>query len=170
MTPSAKVSAMEVRLAGPGDAATAAAIHAACFTRGWDAASMAQFLGAPGCLSLLVARAESNPQGLLIARVAGGEAELLTLAVHPGCRRLGLARALLDAAIAALRDAGASRLFLEVDEENAPACGLYESLGAVVVRRRPRYYENGASAAIFSLALCGAAADDGRARSSHQLR
>ncbi len=86
-------------------------------------------------------------------RSAGDEAELLTLAIHPACRRLGLARALLDAAISALRKAGAKRLFLEVEEGNAPARGLYQGLGAVVVGRRPRYYEHGADADIFSLAL-----------------
>ena len=33
------------------------------------------------------------------------------------------------------------------------ARGLYQSLGAVAVGRRPRYYEHGADADIFSLAL-----------------
>jgi [ribosomal protein S18]-alanine N-acetyltransferase len=77
----------------------------------------------------------------------------LTLAVDPACRRLGLARALLGAAASALRAAGTKQLFLEVDEGNSAARGLYQSLGAVVVGRRPRYYEHGADADIFSLAL-----------------
>jgi ribosomal-protein-alanine N-acetyltransferase len=53
----------------------------------------------------------------------------------------------------ALRDAGAKQLFLEVEEGNAPARLLYQSLGAVAIGRRPGYYEHGADAAIFSLAL-----------------
>jgi ribosomal-protein-alanine N-acetyltransferase len=131
-----------------------AAIHAASFARSWDAGSIAQFLGSPGCLSLLAATAAGQPaQGLLIARIASDEAELLTLAVLPLSRRLGLARALLGAAMTVLRERGAKRLFLEVEEGNAPARALYHSLGAVAVGRRPGYYEHGADAAIFSLAL-----------------
>lgn len=150
----AGLSAIDIRLTGLGDAAAMAAIHAVCFARSWDAGAMAQFLGAPGCISLLAAAAEGEPaQGLLIARGASDEAELLTLAVHPTCRRLGLARALLGAAMGALRASGAKQLFLEVEEENAPARGLYQSLGAVMVGRRPGYYEHGADACIFSLAL-----------------
>ncbi|HSB59449.1 MAG TPA: GNAT family N-acetyltransferase [Methyloceanibacter sp.] len=131
-----------------------AAIHAACFAKGWDAAEIGQFLDVPGCLSLLASTSPAQtPQGFLIVRSAGDEAELLTLAVDPACRRLGIARALLGAAIPALRAAETRRLFLEVDEGNSAARGLYQSLGAVVVGRRPRYYEHGADADIFSLAL-----------------
>jgi ribosomal-protein-alanine N-acetyltransferase len=130
-----------------------AALHAACFAKSWDAAEIGQFLGVPGCLALLAAPRAQAPQGFLIVRSAGDEAELLTLAVDPACRRLGLAQALLGAATSALRDTGSKRLFLEVDEENSAARGLYKSLGAVVAGRRPRYYEHGADADIFSLAL-----------------
>jgi ribosomal-protein-alanine N-acetyltransferase len=129
-------------------------IHAACFAKGWSANEIAQFLGMPGCLSLIVSTTPGQTvQGFLIVRSAGDEAEILTLAVDPSHRRNGLGRALLAAAIASLREAGAKRLFLEVDEANAPARGLYQSLGAVAVGRRPRYYEHGADADIFSLAL-----------------
>jgi ribosomal-protein-alanine N-acetyltransferase len=94
-----------------------------------------------------------SPQGFVIVRSAGDEAEILTLAVDPSHRRQGLARTLLIAAVTALRTAGAKRLFLEVDEANVAARDLYRSLGAVAVGRRPRYYEHGADADIFSLAL-----------------
>jgi ribosomal-protein-alanine N-acetyltransferase len=144
----------EIRAASSADASALAAIHAACFAKGWDAAEIAQFLGVPGCLALVVSPSPAQaPQGFLIVRSAGDEAELLTLAVDPACRRLGLASALLAAATEALRGAGSKRLFLEVDEGNSAARGLYQSLGAVVVGRRPRYYEHGADADIFSLAL-----------------
>ena len=131
-----------------------AAIHAVCFAKGWDAAEIGQFLGVPGCLALVASTSAAQaPQGFLIVRSAGDEAELLTLAVDPACRRLGLASALLAAATRALRGAGSKRLFLEVDQGNSAARGLYQSLGAIVVGRRPRYYEHGADADIFSLAL-----------------
>jgi [ribosomal protein S18]-alanine N-acetyltransferase len=145
---------IEIRAAYAADASALAAIHAACFAKGWDAAEIGQFLGVPGCLALVASASPAQaPQGFLIVRSAGDEAELLTLAVDPACRRLGLASALLAAAMGALRGAGSKRLFLEVDQGNSAARGLYQSLGAVAVGRRPRYYEHGADADIFSLAL-----------------
>jgi ribosomal-protein-alanine N-acetyltransferase len=146
--------AIDIRAADPNDASALAAIHVACFARAWDASEMGQFLGVPGCLCLLASASPSQtPQGFLIARSTGDEAELLTLAVDPASRRRGLAHALLDAAVSALRGAGTKQLFLEVDAGNSAARRLYQSLGAVVVGRRPRYYEHGADADIFSLAL-----------------
>ena len=148
------ISVIDVRSAVPADLGVMAAIHAACFARNWSANEMAQFVDAPGCLSLLASPASGQPAlGFLIVRSAGDEAEILTLAVDPSNRRQGLARALLAAVIACLRQAGVQRLLLEVDATNGPARGLYQSLGAVAVGRRPRYYEHGADADIFSLAL-----------------
>ena len=145
---------IEIRAACAADASAMAAIHAACFAKSWDAAEIGQFVGVPGCLALVASTSAAQaPQGFLIVRSAGDEAELLTLAVDPACRRLGLASALLAAATGALRGVGSKRLFLEVDQGNSAARGLYQSLGAVVVGRRPRYYEHGADADIFSLAL-----------------
>ncbi len=147
-------STVAIRLAGVVDAEAMAAIHGACFAKNWSAGEIAQFLGAPGCLSLVASLSpQQTVQGFLIVRSAGDEAEILTLAVDPSHRRQGLARALLTAAIDSLRKAGAKWLFLEVDEANEAARGLYQSLGAVAVGRRPRYYEHGADADIFSLAL-----------------
>jgi ribosomal-protein-alanine N-acetyltransferase len=143
-----------LRRAGPADAATLAALHAASFARGWDEASMAQFLAAPSCLCLVASSASAKtPQGFLIARAADDEAEILTLAVLPESRRRGLARALLAEAIATLSAAGAKRLFLEVEESNVPARRLYQTFGAVPVGERKAYYEHGADASIFCLAL-----------------
>ena len=147
-------STIGLRPAGVFDVEAMGAIHAACFAKAWSANEIGQFVAAPDCLSLIVSTApEQMVQGFLIVRTAGDEAEILTLAVDPSHRRNGLGRALLAAAIASLRKTGAKRLFLEVDEANAPARGLYQSLGAVAVGRRPRYYEHGADADIFSLAL-----------------
>lgn len=147
---------IHVSRAGPYDASSMAAIHRVCFAKPWDEAAMAQFLASPDVLCLVGSVADDSGGivgGMLIARKAADEAELLTLAVAPACRRSGLGRALLKAAIAALREAGAKQLFLEVDEGNEAALSLYRALGAVPVGRRTSYYEHGADAAIFSLAL-----------------
>ena len=67
-----------------------AALHATSFTdtpRPWSAAEFAAVLALPGTL------VASRPGGFALGRVAGPEAELLTLAVHPAARRRGLATA-----------------------------------------------------------------------------
>jgi ribosomal-protein-alanine N-acetyltransferase len=140
-----------------------AAIHKTCFAKPWDEEAMTQFLASPEVLCLVGSVADDSGGivgGLLIARKAADEAELLTLAVAPACRNSGLGRALLKSAIATLREAGAKQLFLEVDEGNEAALALYRALGAQAIGRRARYYEHGADAAIFSLALSPPAADD----------
>ena len=142
--------------ATPIDAGLVATIHASCFARPWDEAAMAQFIAGPDTLCLIASVADSSgagSAGFLIARKAADEAELLTLGVAPSCRRMGLACALLRNAMAVLRASGTKQLFLEVDEGNDAAIALYRSLGAVEVGLRPSYYEHGAAAAMFSLAL-----------------
>lgn len=131
-----------------------AALHARCFQRGWDEASIATFVADPACVVFVASTGEADGcHGFLIARAASGEAEILTLAVSKTHRRQGIARALLIATIARLRLAGITQLFLEVEAGNEAAEGLYRGFGAKSVGRRPAYYEHGADASIFSLAL-----------------
>jgi ribosomal-protein-alanine N-acetyltransferase len=149
-------SGLSVREAGPLDAAVLAALHRQCFQRPWDETAMAQFASAPGTLCLIGSvgdGASSVAGGLLIARKADDEAEILTFGVVPPCRNKGLGTALLQAAIERLRASGAKRLFLEVEDGNQAALRLYRSCGAEPVGRRQGYYADGADAAIFSLAL-----------------
>jgi [ribosomal protein S18]-alanine N-acetyltransferase len=144
-----------VTRAGPHDVLSMTAIHRSCFARAWDEAAMAQFLASPEALCLVGSadRSGGTMGGLLIARKAADEAEILTVCVAPSCRHAGLGRALLEAAVAELRAAGARQLFLEVEDGNEAALRLYRSFGAVPVGKREGYYEHGADAAIFSLAL-----------------
>ena len=150
------MSSVLVQQATPLDAGLMAAIHASCFPRPWDEAAMAQFIAGPDCLCLIASTggdAGAVAAGFLIARKAADEAEILTFGVAPSCRRLGLGRALLQAAMALLRASGTKRLYLEVEQGNEPALKLYRAFGGVPVGKRPGYYEHGADAAIFSLAL-----------------
>ena len=71
----------------------------------------------------------------------GVDAELMTLGVARRFERRGIARALLNALIAAARHQGASRMLLEVRVDNDPALGLYRSAGFIVMGRRRRYYQ-----------------------------
>lgn len=147
---------LNVRQAGPFDAGVLAGLHRDCFARAWDEAAMMQFAALPETLCLigtLAPHASSVTGGLLIARKAGDEADILTFGVVPSCRNKGLGRALLAAATERLRASGTKRLFLEVEEGNEAALRLYRSFGGEPVGRREGYYDDGADAVIFSLAL-----------------
>lgn len=130
------------------DAAPLAALHAACFAQGWDAAAITALLVTPGTFAF------HDPCGFVLARAAGGEAEILTLAVVPAARGRGLGRALLQAAIAQARDMGAETMFLEVGADNPQALALYAGLGFAKVGTRKAYYSAaGADALVLRLPL-----------------
>jgi [ribosomal protein S18]-alanine N-acetyltransferase len=80
--------------------------------------------------------------GFVLARYAGGEMELLNLAVAEASRRTGAGRALVAAALMEGEARGATRAFLEVRESNSAARSFYAALGFAASGRRPRYYQH----------------------------
>jgi ribosomal-protein-alanine N-acetyltransferase len=131
--------------AGPAHADALAAIHAAAFRRdeAWSAATLAGQLRLPGNFALIEAVG-----GMLLARVAGDEAEILTLAVAPPLRRGGLGAALVATAMRRAAARGAAAMYLEVASGNSPARALYDRAGFVRVGRRARYYADGGDALV----------------------
>jgi ribosomal-protein-alanine N-acetyltransferase len=136
--------------ATPHHAAALAALHAAAFPprERWGADAMALQLGLPGAFGMIDARG-----GMVLARVAADEAEILTIAVLPEARRQGLGRALLEAAAALAAERRAVALFLEVSTGNHPARALYAACGFMEVGRRRRYYPDGADALVMRRTL-----------------
>ena len=67
---------------------------------------------------------------------------MMNIAVSPTSRRQGVARALIEALVSALRERGSKQLTLEVRASNGPARQLYESLGFLQVGLRKNYYRN----------------------------
>lgn len=116
------------------DPAALAALHAQAFAAPWSAGEFAELMSQPG----VVAIAESD--GFVLIRIVLDEAEILTLAVLPKARRLGLGRRLVEEAAVAATKGGAARLFLEVAEDNAPARALYDRAGFSQIGRRKAYY------------------------------
>jgi ribosomal-protein-alanine N-acetyltransferase len=158
---------LDVRTLGPFDLAVAAAVHGACFEEVWSEKTMAEILAMPGSFGL-VALAEREPAGLIIALASGPEAEILSLGVVPALRRRGIARRLFEAVAGRLATQGVARLYLEVAEDNLPAQSLYRSLGFAEHGRRPGYYrrtKGRVAALLFDLALAGAGA--GKIDSQH---
>lgn len=126
---------MTVRLFDPGaDLAPLAQLHAMAFSAAWDEKALRGLLSA-GAFAFV------HDDGFVLARVAAGEAEILTLAVAPPARGQGLGRRLLLAAIAHARTLGADAMFLEVGADNPAALALYARLGFAKVGDRKGYYQ-----------------------------
>lgn len=111
-----------------------AEIHAQAFAMPWSQVEFADLLAQPGVFA--VAEAE----GFILIRVVLDEAEILTLAVRPDARRAGLGGRLTGRGAVEAARAGASRLFLEVAEDNGAARALYERAGFRQIGRRKAYY------------------------------
>jgi ribosomal-protein-alanine N-acetyltransferase len=137
------MSDLAIRAVEGFDLPVLAALHAACFTAPWDQPwserSFADVLQMPGA-GARIAAVGTEPVGFAVARVAADEAELLLIGMRPEYRRTGHGRRLLDHLIAALRAAGATRLFLEVAESNRAATAFYGAAGFAPVGRRKNYY------------------------------
>lgn len=128
-------------------AAVLAEMHRLCFDEPWDGKAMADLLAMPGAYGFL-AQMEDRPQGFILCRVGGGEAEILTIAVLPDSRREGLGRSLVNAALHEARRGGAAAMFLEVASDNMAAQQLYKKMGFYRVGLRKSYYHNNGDAHI----------------------
>ena len=140
------------RRAAAADAPALAALHAAAFppAQAWGADTIAMLLDLPGAFGFW-----REGAGLVLARMAGDEAEILTFGVVPDARRRGHGAALLRGVLAAARARGAAAMFLEVAAGNAPALALYAREGFAEVGRRRRYYSDGADALVLKRELGG---------------
>ena len=117
-----------------GTAARLADLHATAFAAPWDASAFEALLDQTGVFVL------EETDGFILLRAAADEAEVLTLAVHPAARQQGLGARLVSAGAIAAAARGATRLFLEVADDNATALGLYSRAGFIEAGRRPGYY------------------------------
>lgn len=132
------------------DAAALAGLHATAFAgpAAWGAEAIGLMLAMPGAFGLW-----RPDHGFILARAIAGEAEVLTLAVAPPARRLGLGTRLLAAAMGWSAARGARAIVLEVAAANAAALALYHGLGFTEVGRRRRYYADGADALVLRRSL-----------------
>lgn len=95
---------------------------------------------------VLIAELQGQVIGYLCCWFVADEVQILNLAVHPGYRRHGVGRVLLQAVLTEARRAGVRCVSLEVRRSNMPARALYEKLHFRQVAVRPRYYEDGEDA------------------------
>ncbi len=136
-----------------------AALHRRCFDaspRPWTAAEFAALADAPGTLLL------TRDGGFAVGRLAGPEAEVLTLAVDPAHRRVGTATALVAELEARAAAQGGREVFLEVAATNTAARALYERLGYRQAGLRPQYYAPGIDALVLVKFLAGPTGQHGK--------
>jgi ribosomal-protein-alanine N-acetyltransferase len=133
--------------ARPADAAAIAAVHGVSFQRGWDEHEIHRLLIEN---NVVAHRATAGRKliGFILSRLAAGEAEILSVAVAPAWRGRKLSRPLLDLHLRRVAGLGVRAVFLEVGENNVPACRLYRRAGFREVGRRQGYYEGGATALV----------------------
>lgn len=140
--------------AAPERARAIAELHGLVFEDPWSAEGIRALLEDPGSTSL-VAQGGTPPRmiGFIIGRIAADEAEILTLAVAPWARRLGIGRRMVEGLVRAVTRAEVTRLHLEVAADNAAARALYGGLGFEEVGRRKSYYVRKSSPAQDALLL-----------------
>lgn len=125
---------------------TLALLHREDFARPWSDDEFASLLAQDtvfGFAVLETGKASAGPVGFVLARLAAGEGEILTIVVARAHRRQGLGWRLMDAVLRELHAQRAEALFLEVDETNMAALHLYKRLGFSEVGKRPGYYQSG---------------------------
>ncbi len=99
--------------------------------------------------------------GYAVIMGSGDVVDLQRIAVFPDRQRQGIARTLLDEALARAAAGGAHRVLLEVSASNAAALALYAAADFVEIDRRRRYYRDGTDAVVMRRSL-GRAACGGR--------
>jgi len=145
-----------VRPAEMDDCGAIAEIHAASFERPWSLIEFERMLAERNIVAHVAAGSEAAAgpaEGFVLSRVAGDEAEVLSIAVQPRRRGDGVGGRLLDAHRAALAFNRARALFLEVEVGNLPAIALYRRQGFAEVARRDAYYRKADGSAATAIVM-----------------
>ncbi len=117
------------------------AVEQACFANSWTQEMLFEEIDSP--LSVLTVECRGGKAvGFALGRVVADEGELYQIGVLPECRRQGLAQKLLTDLLAAMRERGAAKCFLEVRSRNSAAIALYEKAGFERISVRKGYYDD----------------------------
>lgn len=153
-----RISMFELRPALPSDLAELAELEALCFDKPWRPSQLASLTASyppDGIVEEFALVLTENQK--IIAYIGWqrvfGDADLLSVAVHPDKRRQGLARKLFLASEPRLKKAGVRQFHLEVSENNTAAKALYEQLGFEDYGERKDYYGAGEAARLMRRVL-----------------
>jgi len=128
-----------LRPMAPDDLDAVLAIERASFVDPWSEGMLRDELGRAD-RRWHVADADGVVVGFAGMMLVGSECHLMDIAVRPGWRLQGVARALVWSLATEAVTAGATRMTLEVRPSNAEALALYAGCGFDVVGRRVGYY------------------------------
>ena len=112
-----------------------------CFADPWSEKSIGSELDNVWSLWLVALDGE-RVVGYIGSQTAVDETDVMNVAVHPDCRRQGIAEKLIETLVTELKNRGSHALMLEVRSSNSPAICLYEKLGFSQVGCRKNYYRN----------------------------
>jgi ribosomal-protein-alanine N-acetyltransferase len=107
--------------------------------------------------TFIVAESQGRVVGYIMCRMEHGfsdvrklhfakKGHIISVAVMPDFRRMGIGQRLVEYALSALSGLSADECFLEVRITNDPAIDLYKKLGFQITRTIPRYYYDGSDA------------------------
>ena len=125
--------------------AALAEIERACFHAPWSENMLREELGKG---IFLVAEQDGRTAGYVGCQTVLDEGYITNVAVSPGFRRQGIARALITELTAKAGENKLAFVTLEVRESNLAARRLYEKNGFEIVGKRKNYYEKPAEDAI----------------------
>jgi ribosomal-protein-alanine N-acetyltransferase len=116
--------------------------------------------------AFLVAESNDRVVGYVMCRLEHGFSEsrkfrfakkghIISVAVLPDFRRLGIGQTLVERSCGALAKNGAEECYLEVRTSNQEAILLYQKLNFEIVRKIPHYYFDGSDAYVMTKSLDG---------------
>ena len=145
---------MTLRPAESEDVAAVVALEARVFgADAWSEPLVREELTGPGRRAVVAA--DGPVVGYAVTRLAGDVVDLQRIAVHPGLRRQGLARRMLENLLAGAVEDGGRRMLLEVSAGNIAAQAFYAAAGFAEIARRRRYYRDGSDAVVMQRSLGG---------------
>lgn len=142
----------ELAPAEPDDAVALARIAARSLPSPWDQSAFESELARPRT-RCHVARVDGAPIAYALGWQVHDQLEVLSLAVDPDWREMGVGRSLLDAYLKSLQIGGVRKVLLEVRASNLAAQNLYQGLGMTECGHRARYYADGEDALVFTTEL-----------------
>jgi len=139
-----------VREACKEDLEAALALEESCFHRDRFNRRQLQYLQQRPTAIFLVAQSQEQivGQGIALLRQhrQGLSGRIYSLAVDEKWRGRKIGRRLLEGLIQRLSDRGARRIYLEVEQQNTAAVGLYQRLGFRSIGKMADYYATGCDA------------------------
>lgn len=131
----------EIKRLSEENSAAASKIEKRCFSNPWSEATLSSEMKSPFS-DFFGAFCEDEIAGYIGGRTITGETEIFNVAVLPEFRRKGIAKALIEKFIDAVREKSTDVIFLEVRASNLAAISLYEKAGFVFCGLRKDYYTN----------------------------